>query len=191
MSLPELFQRICRKLELTLPNPFELLRKAKFILRGASIGRHTSLPPCRMTWPHQVRIGERCTLQHGIFFNYDHHWTPGPSILLGDRVFVGHHVEFNCRERIEVGDEAMIAAGCRLVDSDHGVLPSTPIREQPLIASPIRIGRGAWLGVNVVVLKGVTIGDGAVVGAGAIVTKSIPAGEIWVGVPARRIGCRK
>jgi acetyltransferase-like isoleucine patch superfamily enzyme len=34
------------------------------------------------------------------------------------------------------------------------------------------------------------IGDGVVVGAGAVVTKSIPDYEIWVGVPARKIGER-
>ena len=40
------------------------------------------------------------------------------------------------------------------------------------------------------VLKDVTIGLGAVVGAGAVVTKSVPAYEIWAGVPARKIGQR-
>ena len=40
------------------------------------------------------------------------------------------------------------------------------------------------------VLAGVSIGDGAIVGAGAVVTKSVPAGEIWAGVPAKKIGVR-
>jgi acetyltransferase-like isoleucine patch superfamily enzyme len=38
-----------------------------------------------------------------------------------------------------------------------------------------------------VILKGVHIGKGAIVGAGSVVTKSIPAGEAWAGVPARRL----
>jgi acetyltransferase-like isoleucine patch superfamily enzyme len=46
------------------------------------------------------------------------------------------------------------------------------------------------LGCNVAVLKGVAIGSSPVVGAGAVVTKSIPAGEIWAGVPARKMGER-
>ena len=54
----------------------------------------------------------------------------------------------------------------------------------------IVIGRDAWLGANVIVLRGVTVGAGAIVAAGAVVTKSIPADEIWAGVPARRIGMR-
>ena len=47
-----------------------------------------------------------------------------------------------------------------------------------------------WIGVNAVVLKGVTIGRGAIVAAGSVVTKSIGAYEIWAGVPARKIRVR-
>ena len=64
------------------------------------------------------------------------------------------------------------------------------MNRQPCPDAPIVLEDDVWLGVNVVVLKGVTIGRGAVVGAGAIVTKSIPACEIWAGVPARKVGTR-
>ena len=40
------------------------------------------------------------------------------------------------------------------------------------------------------ILKGCTISDYAVIAAGAVVTKSIAKGEIWGGVPARKIGQR-
>ncbi len=185
MKAVEFFQRLWRRLELQLPNPITQYRSLKYRLRGAQIGRGTLLPRCRMLWPHQVKIGENCILQHDIFFNYDHYWMPGPSIILGDRVFVGNNVEFNCRNRIEVDDDALIAAGCRFIDHDHGMAPGELIRKQESVLAPIKIGKGAWLGVNVVVLKGVCIGDGAVVGAGSVVTKSIPAGEVWGGVPAK------
>ncbi len=41
---------------------------------------------------------------------------------------------------------------------------------------------------NAVVLPGCTIGENAVVAAGAVVRCDVPAGEIWGGVPARKIG---
>ncbi len=106
-------------------------------------------------------------------------------ITLGDRVFVGKGVEFNCRKQIVVSDDALIAAGCRLIDCDHGTKPDALIRTQEISSAGIVVGKGAWLGAAVIVLKGVTIGDGAVIGAGSVVTKSVPAGEIWAGIPAK------
>ena len=52
------------------------------------------------------------------------------------------------------------------------------------------IEKGAWIGCNVTILKGVTIGTGAVIGAGSLVTKSIPPYAIAVGSPARVVKCR-
>ncbi|MEA3349968.1 MAG: CatB-related O-acetyltransferase, partial [Chloroflexota bacterium] len=54
----------------------------------------------------------------------------------------------------------------------------------------IHIGHDVWIGVNAVVLDGVSIGNGAVIGANAVVTENIPAYAIAVGVPARVIKYR-
>ncbi len=65
------------------------------------------------------------------------------------------------------------------------------MREQSQGAeAEIILAEDVWLGVNVVILKGVHIGRGAIVGAGAVVTQTIPEYEIWGGVPARKIGER-
>jgi len=182
-SLAELLQRAFRRLDFA-PGASSIFRRAMWQLRGADIGRGTHLPRAEVTWPHQVRIGRNCILQPDIFFNYDHYWTPGPSIVVGNRVFIGRGVEFNIQGRIEIGDDALIAAGCVFVDHDHGLDPDCVINRQAIRVMPISVGRGVWLGANVVVLKGVRIEEGAVVGAGSIVTKCIPAGEIWAGNPA-------
>jgi acetyltransferase-like isoleucine patch superfamily enzyme len=52
---------------------------------------------------------------------------------------------------------------------------------------PIRIGRGAWLGARVIILKGVTVGEGAVVGAGSVVTRDVAPYTLVAGNPARFI----
>ena len=56
--------------------------------------------------------------------------------------------------------------------------------------APIELHENFWLGVNVVVLKGVKIHKGAIVAAGAVVTKSIPENEIWASVPACKMSSR-
>jgi len=167
------------------------LRTLRWKMLGMRVGARTLLPPIHVTWPHQVSIGARCLLEHGIYFKYDGPWRKGPSIIIGDGVWIGAGCEFNIHEKIEIGNHTMIAAGCRFIDTDHGVTDrSIPMIAQAGHKSPITINEDVWLGADVVVLRGVTIGRGAVVGAGAVVTKSIPEFEIWAGVPARKIGIR-
>jgi acetyltransferase-like isoleucine patch superfamily enzyme len=50
---------------------------------------------------------------------------------------------------------------------------------------PVRIGAWADIGVNAVILPGVTIGRAAIVGAGAVVTEDVKPFSIVAGVPAR------
>jgi acetyltransferase-like isoleucine patch superfamily enzyme len=187
MKLPEVLQRLWRWIEINVPSPVSLWRIAVWRLRGAEIGEGTRLPACRAVWPHQVRIGAHCKLQHEIFFNYDHFWTPGPSIVIGDRVFVGNHVEFNIQGRIEIGDDCLIAPGCYFVDHDHGRNEDSAFHSQPNVIQPIQIEKNVWLGAGSIVLKGVTVGEGSVIGAGSVVTRSVPAHQVWAGNPARMI----
>lgn len=53
------------------------------------------------------------------------------------------------------------------------------------VAGGVTIERGAYIGSGGLVREGIVIGAGAVIGMGAVVTRSVPAGEVWVGVPAR------
>lgn len=51
----------------------------------------------------------------------------------------------------------------------------------------ITIGNDVWIGMDTIVLGGVTIGNGSVIAAGSVVTKSIPENVLAGGVPARVI----
>lgn len=53
-----------------------------------------------------------------------------------------------------------------------------------------RVGPGAQLGSDTVLVAPVEVGPGARTGAGAVVTRNLPAGQTWVGVPARPLGGR-
>lgn len=167
------------------------LRRWGLIAQGASVGKTLLRHSVHVTWPHRVSIGDYCLVGRDLNLKVDGVYAPEPAICIGSRVFLGNSVEFNIRRSIVVGDDCLIATGCRFVDHDHGMLRGAgPMNQQPGSEAPIHIGRDVWLGFGVQVLKGVCIGDGAIVAAGSVVTRSVPAYEIWGGIPARCLGCR-
>jgi acetyltransferase-like isoleucine patch superfamily enzyme len=111
-----------------------------------------------------------------------------PSVITGPNVFVGRNTYLGAWKAIRIGSDTLIGAYCYVISGNHQfTMPDLPVRMQGYEGRPITIGRNVWLGAHVIVLPGVTIGDNTVIGAGSVVTASIPEGEIWAGVPARRI----
>lgn len=86
--------------------------------------------------------------------------------------------------RIAIGKQVLIASRVYITDHDHAM----PWKNNGLIARPVVIGAGCWLGEGCCILKGVELGENCVVGANAVVTRSFPAGSIVGGVPAKVIG---
>ena len=189
MNFSRFWHKVCFRLRASF-DPRSFLRKLWWTAQGARFGVGTRVPRLVMLWPHQVSVGNSCSIEDDVFFKFDDIWQPGPSIMVRDRVFIGRGCEFNIRRKIEVGDDCLIASGCKFIDHDHGMSLEQPMNIQLNVEAEIILANNVWLGVNVTVLKGVTIGSGAIVAAGAVVNKSIGPNEIWGGVPARKIKSR-
>jgi acetyltransferase-like isoleucine patch superfamily enzyme len=52
---------------------------------------------------------------------------------------------------------------------------------------PVVVERRATIGANCTLLPGVVVGEGATVSAMSLVNRDVPPGELWGGVPARRL----
>ena len=106
---------------------------------------------------------------------------PGAELLIGRGCGLSGTV-IAAAERVVLGDNVLCGANVTIMDSDlHD--PASPIGGQAPHA-PVVIEDGAWLGLNAIVLKGVTIGRGSVVAAGSVVVGSVPPGVIVAGQPA-------
>ncbi len=121
----------------------------------------------------------------------------GKNIYLGNNVSINMNCTFVDCNKIEIGDNVLIASNVQLYTATHPIELSerlTPDWSKETgqyfcrtYALPIKIGSGCWLGGGVIVLPGVTIGNGSVIGAGSVVTKDIPENSLAVGNPCRVI----
>lgn len=112
-----------------------------------------------------------------------------PVIRIGDRVTATASLQVVAFQEVVIEDDVMFAANVFVADGTHATeTGDRPYKYQGIgPVAPIRIGRGAWLGQNVVVMPGVTIGELAVVGANSVVTRDVPPRTIVGGVPAKAI----
>jgi acetyltransferase-like isoleucine patch superfamily enzyme len=77
-----------------------------------------------------------------------------------------------------------VGPGVYFITGTHRIGSHTQ-RAGPVIAAPIRVGDGVWIGARAILLPGVTVGAGAIVAAGAVVTRDVPADTLVAGVPAQ------
>lgn len=108
----------------------------------------------------------------------------GENITIGKNVFVNHACTFMDRGGITIEDNVLIGPKVNLITTNH---PINPSERRATISQPITIKKGAWVGVGVTILPGVTIGVNSIVAAGAVVSKDVPDNTIVGGIPAKII----
>lgn len=121
----------------------------------------------------------------------------GKNIQLGTNVSINMNCTFVDCNKIEIGDNVLIASNVQIYTAAHPVELADRLTSnwQPesneyfcrTYALPVKIGNGCWIGGGVIILPGVTIGNGSVIGAGSVVTKDIPANCVAVGNPCKVI----
>ncbi|MYM85254.1 acyltransferase [Duganella sp. FT50W] len=86
-------------------------------------------------------------------------------------------------------DPPLTRIGSNTIIGHDAVIFAHVIEGARLELKAVTIGNTVTIGAKAVVMAGVQIGDNAIVSTGAVVTKDtrIGAGEIWGGIPARRI----
>ena len=137
--------------------------------------------------PHTFEIGDAVFIGNQTFLQGRHDGT----CVIGAHTWIGPQSYFDCRD-LRLGEYVGWGPGAKVLGSEHtGEPQDVPIIQTELVIKPVRVEEGSDIGVNAVLLPGVTVGKGAIVGAGAVVTKDVPPFAIVAGVPARLLRSRR
>lgn len=136
--------------------------------------------------PHLVELGDHVAIDVGVYCS--------TQMKIGDYVHIAPYVCIigGNESSLIMDDFSGVAAGSKLVcGSDNfvdGMLnPQVPIEFRDVIIKPIIFEKYACVGVNSVVLPGVTLAEGSILGANSLLTESTEPWMIYVGSPAKPV----
>lgn len=105
------------------------------------------------------------------------------NTVIGDNAhFLG--LQIRGEGRVTIGDNFHSGSGCDILTENHNYEGDAIPYDESVIRSPVSIGDNVWIGINVMIIPGVSIGEGAIVQSGSVVTHDIPKGAIAGGHPA-------
>jgi len=137
--------------------------------------QNTKIPESTNIWQYCVvlpgaQIGENVNICSHCFIEND--------------VKIGNNVTIKCGvqiwDGIELEDNVMIGSN---VTFTNDMYPRAKNKDWKLLHT--RVCKGATIGAGSTLLPGITIGERAFIAAGSVVTKDVPAGELWMGSPAK------
>lgn len=137
--------------------------------------QNSHVPESTRIWQYCVvlpgaRIGENCNICAHCFIEND--------VVIGDNVTVKCGVYL--WDGVTLEDHVFVGSNVSFTNDRFPRAKNSNWKLEPTI-----VKRGASIGAGSSILCGVTIGEYAMIGIGSVVTKDVPAGEVWVGNPAR------
>ena len=102
-----------------------------------------------------------------------------PGATLGRRFFIDHGAGVVIGETAEIGDDCTLYHGVTL-----GGTTWNKGKRHPTLGAGVVVGAGAKI------LGAIRVGDGARIGANSVVISEVPAGRTAIGIPARLVGGR-
>jgi len=160
-----------------------------FYCESSQVFRHLkSRQPRAMVVGDHVSIYAGCSIPLGVNATC----TVGDFTLLNGALLMAE-------EHIEIGSHCLISWNVAIADCDFHPLDAAQRRldamalapfyegrppRPKLKTAPVIIGDNVWIGMNAVLLKGVTVGENAIIAAGAVVSRDVPANVVVAGNPA-------
>lgn len=155
-----------------------------------SVGRDFFIDDtAKIKHPQSIEIGNHVAIDYGVYIS--------TSMKIQDYV---HIAPYTCiiggkDSKLIMGNFSGISAGCKILcgsdDFTKGLMnPQVPIKYRSPKITTVTFKDYSCVGVNCVIMPGLTLAEGSVVGANSVLTKDTEPWTIYVGSPAKPIGKR-
>jgi acetyltransferase-like isoleucine patch superfamily enzyme len=110
---------------------------------------------------------------------------PEAEIEIGNNCNINGTV-IHCNQLVKIGNNCMFGPGTVICDNDSHRISVDPVeRRKKAVSKPIILEDNVWIGMNCLILKGVTIGENSIIAAGSVVVNDVPPDSIAGGNPAK------
>ena len=180
------YKKIKNKLEI-----FGKLRKNKIKISGNNniiyVGKNSILRDCNIFIKGNnniLYIGDDCVVNNtSIILDNE-----GAEIKIGNKTSIAKAQIVSLEPyKIEIGEDCMLSYDIEIRNTDSHKIYDKNTNQRINEGNSVNIGNHVWLGMRVIILKGVTIEDNSIVAGGSIVTKDVKSNTIVSGSPAKQI----
>jgi acetyltransferase-like isoleucine patch superfamily enzyme len=116
-------------------------------------------------------------IEHGKFTKFNYVVQYPENLKLGEYFDIGTFTYINAQFSVIIEDYVQIGSHCSIysnssIDNKQG---------------PVHLKTNARIGTHSTLMPNVTIGKNSIIAAHSFVNENVPAGELWGGIPAKKI----
>lgn len=124
----------------------------KLFYKGARLIRR----PVYIRGKSSLQFGKGLTTGHGCRFDLP--GSKSKTLIIGNNCEIGDYVHIFAHERVEIGDNCLMASKIFISDTNHGDYsednkdssPIIPPNKRSLYTKAVRIGNNVWIGLTLI-----------------------------------------